>query len=204
MSTTEQQYLRARDAWITARKNFKRNLNNMARQQLTGQAGTGERGFEWHFNYAYNMYRPAAKRYLDALKAYTRERPELTGRLMYDYLQEAAVAQSTNRDDISNQYLKTVEKMAVESVKVAHAEWVRKGNGETMAGVFTAIADAQMLNADRDPEVKEIAEEVFGLYQQGKVKREPGTIQVKPTPKVPSVKGRRPGPSLWIQKTIPY
>jgi hypothetical protein len=206
MSQAEQQYLRAREAWVTARKNYKRALNVLGmQQQRTGDMGPGERGFEWHFNYAYSMYRPVAQRYLQALKAYARERPELTGRLMYDHLHEAALAQWSRRDDVSDRHLKSVEMMAVESVKVAHADWVKNGNKETMAAVFLSIADAQLMNADRNPQVKGIAQEVFDLYQQGKVKRDPGTIQVTPTPKVPSVKKRRqPGPALWIHKTIEY
>ncbi len=206
MSQTEQQYLRAREAWVTARKNYKRALNNLGMQQhRTGDVGSGERGFEWHFNYAYSIYQPAAKRYLQALKAYTRERPELAGRLMYDHLQEAAIAQWSRRNDVSDQHLKSVEQLAVESVKVAHADWVKNGNKETMAAVFVAIADAQLMNADRNPQVKGIAQEVFYLFQQGKVKRDPKTIQVMPTPKVPAVKKRRrPGPALWIHRTIEY
>ena len=205
MSMTEQQYHRAREQWVTARKNYKRVLSSLAQQMMkSGEMGPNERGFEWHFNYAYSLYQPAARRYLEALKAYTRERPELTGRLMYDYLQEASFAQIHDRTDISNSMMKSAEMMAVESAKVAYADWVRNGNGETMAGVFAAIADAQMLNVDNNPEVKKIAQEVFDHFQQGKVKRDPETIQVKPTPKVPSVKKRRPGPSLWIHKTIPY
>ena len=223
MTETEKRYHQARDAWINARNNYKRALNNLARQMMKSEeTGQNERGLEWHFNYAYNMYQPVAKRYLEALKAYKRERPELTGRLMYDYLQEVSIAQTHNRTDISNSYMKSIEKMAVDSAKVAYADWVRNGNGETMAGVFTAIADAQMLDVDRNPEVKKIAQEVFDHYQQGKVKRDPNlhsanrvsksksTNQatrpqsVKPTPKVPSAKRRRPGPSLWIHKTIPY
>jgi hypothetical protein len=194
MSQTEQQYLRARDAWVAARKNYKRALNTIGEQQRrVGQVGPGERGLDWHFNYAYSLYKPAAQRYLNALKAYTRERPELTGRLMYDYLQEAAVAQWSNRNDVSDQHLRSVEKLAVESVKVAHADWVKNGNKDTMAAVFTSIADAQLMNVDRDPEVRKIAQEVFGLFQQGKVKRDPKAVPVMPTPKIPRTKKPQPG-----------
>ena len=217
MSQIEQQYLRAREAWVTARKNYVRALNNLGEQQArVGEMDSGQRGFEWHFNSAYNMYKPAAQRYLNALKAYTRERPELTGRLMYDYLQEAAVAQWSNRNDVSGQHLRSVEQMAVESVKVAHSDWVKNGNKETMAGVFTSIADAQVVNVDHDPEVKRVAQEVFHLYRQGKVKRDPKVVPVTPKPTVPTApsipsipqmpktkKPRRGGP-LWIEKTIDY
>jgi hypothetical protein len=204
MSQAEQQYLRARDQWITAHKNYKRNLNNLGvQQQRAGQMGANERGFEWHFNYAYSLYQPAAKQYLQALKEYTRERPELTGRLMYDYLQEASIAQNASRNDVSDQYLKSVENMAVESARVAYADWIRNGNAETMAGVFVAISDAQILNVENNPEVINIAQDVFDHFQQGKMKKDPVAKPVNPTPKVPSA-NRRPGPSLWIEKIIKY
>lgn len=204
MPQTEQQYLRVRDAWVAARKNFKRALNNLGEhQRRVGQMEPDARGFEWHFNYAYNMYKPAAQRYLNALKAYTRERPELTGRLCYDYGQEAAVAQHWN-DGVSDQHLKSLEKLAVESVKVAHSDWVKNGNKDTMAGVFTAIADAQLMNVHRNPEVKKSAQEVFHLFHQGKVKRDPKMVPVVPTPKIPRIKKpSRRGP-LWIETTIYY
>jgi hypothetical protein len=204
MSKTEQQYLRARDEWITARKNYKRNLNNLgAQQQRTGQMGPNERGFEWHLNYAYSLYQSVAKQYLQALKDYTRERPELTGRLMYDYLQEASIAQNASRNDVSDQYLKSVENLAVESARVAYADWIRNGNAETMAAVFVALTDAQLLNAENNPEVRNIAQDVFDHFQQGKMKKDPVSNPVKPTPKIPSAK-RQPGPPLWIYKIIEY
>jgi DNA replicative helicase MCM subunit Mcm2 (Cdc46/Mcm family) len=203
MSAKEQQYLEAHNAWIKARDKYKSRLNNLARQLASGQMNTDERGFEWHFNYVYNLYHPYAKRYLEALRLYAQEPPELKGRLMQDYLQEASIAQSQNRNEISDSYLHSVEKLAVESAKVAYSDWVRKGNVDTMGAVFVSIADAQMLNADSDPEVKKIALEVFEHFQQGKVKRDPEKIPVKLAPEVPSAK-RRPGPSLWIQRTIKY
>lgn len=204
MAQTEQQYLRAREAWVTARRNYVRALNSLAEAQLrVSSAKPGERSFEWHFEYAYSLYRPAAQRYLDALKAYTRERPELTGRLMQDYLDEAVLAQYSNHPDVSARHLASVEKLAVESVKVAHADWVRNGNRDTMAAVFLAIADSQLMGGDQDPEVKRIAQEVFELYQQGKVKRDPGKVRIPPTPKIPKTTRPRPGGPLWIHRTIP-
>ena len=150
----------------------------------------------------------------------TQEQPKLTGRLMSDFLQEASIAQQHHRTDVSDSLKKSAEKMAVESAKTAHADWSKNGNEETMAAVFVAIADAQMLSVDNNPEVKKIAKEALIHYEQGKVKRDPArqsvkvddilqtgnddssTQSVKPTPKVPPAK-RRPGPSLWIHKTIP-
>ncbi len=203
MSLTEQQYLRAREAWVTARKNYIRALSNLAEnQRRVGQMESDERGFEWHFNYAYSMYKPVAQRYLNALKVYSRERPELTGRLMYDYLAEAAVAQWSNRDDVSAQHLRSVEKLAVESVKVAHADWVKNGNKDTMAAVFTSVADAQLMNVDQDPEVRKIAQEVFNLFCEGKVKRDPKVVPVVPTPKIPRTKRPSGGGPLLIERTI--
>jgi hypothetical protein len=205
MSHAKQQYMRAREVWLTARKTYKRALNNLAEQQrLASHAAPGERGLEWHFNYAYSLYKPAAERYLKALKAYARERPELTGRLMYDYLQEAALAQWSNRDDVSAQHLRSVERMAVASVKMAHSDWVKNGNKDTMSAVFTSIADAQLMNADHDPEVRKIAQEVFHLFEQGKVKRDPRAVQVTPTPRIPTTRRPRPGGPLWIERTIHY
>lgn len=204
MSKTEQQYLRVRDEWITAHRNYKRNLNSLGiQQQRTGQVGPNERGFEWHFNYIYSQYQSVAKRYLQALEAYSQERPELKGRLMYDYLREASIAQNANRNDVSDHYLQSVDNMAVESARVAYADWIRNGNAETMAGVFVAITDAQLLNVENNPEIRNITQDVFDHFQQGKMKKDPVSNPVKPTPKVPSAK-RQPGPALWIYKIIEY
>jgi hypothetical protein len=207
MSAAKQEYLNAREAWVNARRNYKRALNSLALEQATvGDMGSaGERGLDFHFNYAYSMYKPAALRYLQALDTYARQvRPELKARLMYDYLQEAALAQMVGQDSVADRHLQSVEQLAVESVKVAHAEWVRTGNKETFAAVFVALSDAQFMNADHDPEVKAIAEEVFDLYERGKVRREPGVVYVRQTPKVPRVTRPRPGPALWIKRTIEY
>lgn len=221
MEHNEQQYHLAWDAWIVARKNYQRALNGLADiQGRGGEARPGERGFEWHFNYAYTLYEPVAQRYLNALKVYARQRPELAGRLMYDYLQEASLAQNVGRRDVSNQHIRSVERMAVESAKIAHADWVKNGNKQTMAGVFTALADANMLNVSTDPEMKKIAREVFHLFEQGKFRREPtpnpppsakkpmgmptqpDTPRNTLTPKLPPTKRPRPGGPLWIEKTI--
>lgn len=220
MSTTEQQYQRVYNEWITARKSYKRTLNNLGKKLKYGLISADNPEFIRQFNNAYNVYQPVAKRYLKALKDYTREQPKLTGRLMFDFMQEASIAQQHHRTDVSDSLIKSAEKMAVESAKTAHADWSKNGNEETMAAVFVTITDAQMLSVDTNPEVKKIAKEVFIHYEKGKVKRDP-TIQsvkvvdklqtgnedsitppVKSTPKVPPAK-RRPGPSLWIEKTIP-
>ena len=189
MSQTREQYVRAHNAWVIARKNYKNTLNHLALEMQVMHSSNREREFDNRLTLAYDTYKPSAERYLRALKAYVRERPELTGRLMYDYLQEASMAQTHNRTDVSDQFLKSVEKMVVENVKVAHKDWVKNGNKDTMSAVFVAITDAQAFNVDNDSDVVKIHEEVWEHYEQGKLKRDPKIIQVKPTEKVPNTSG---------------
>lgn len=204
MSQLEQDYLRAREAWVVARRNYKRALNALALEQLkVGDMGpAGGRGLQWHFDYAFRLYEPVAARYLRALKAYTHERPELTGRLLQDYMEEAVVAQWNSRAGVADGYLKSVEALALESVKTAHADWVRNGNKQTFAAVMVALVDAQLMNADHYQEVQAIAEEIQELALQGKFRRDPAAMPVR-TPKVPPVRHRQPGPSLWLHRTLP-
>lgn len=203
MSVTEQQYQRAYREWITARQQYKRTINNLMIQLSAGLINAEDPSYKMKLTNAYNLYQPVAKKYLDIVQVYIDERPELAGHLMYEYMEEAALAQSHSQQKISNSYMDKAKAMAVESAKVAYADWSRNGNGKTMAGVFAAIVDAQMLDVDNNPEVSRIADEVFIHFEHGKMRRDPtllsgssisssqpGNQTSTSQPGIPTTKGR--------------
>ncbi len=150
------------------------------------------------------MYEPAASRYLRALNAYAHQDPQMAGRLMDDHLKEAALAQHMGAASIARRHLNSVKELSIEVVRRAHKEWVRTGNKETFTSVVATLTDAYMVGVENDPDVGAVADEVFSLFEQGKVARDLAPTPVH-TPQIPpATRKRRREPPITIRRVIPH
>lgn len=206
----ERNYRDAWNKWRKARTEYKKQLNRIALHQL--EANDEHHRWDERFTAAFNDYHKVTSKYLKALKSYTAVRPEMRGRLMYDLLQQAAVAESVGQDRVAGQHHESISEVATENAKIAHKDWVKNQDKEHFAAVLLAIADAQLMAADDDADVIAISEEMCDLLEKGKVKRDMQPAPaVNNAPKIPSVNkpgpvkkpGRRESP-LMLHRTLPW